>query len=118
MWPPAVAAIVLLIGCASVDGASKAPAHKHPPPPPPQQKLPQHTEEVVFVGCYADDKDHDLGELPWKDGLARGMMSVTQCAIACADSPYFAMQGGHCMCALQFATGPCLLYTSPSPRDS
>ena len=75
--------------------------HSHPPPPPPA-----HVDELIFIGCYADDNQHDIGDAEWKAAVARGPSTVAECSQTCADKAWFAMQRGLCQCASNFATGP------------
>ena len=81
-----------------------APQHqiKHSSPPPPSLDK----EAISFVGCFADDAQHDVGEADWRAAFARGKMTTTQCAITCSDSAWFAMQRGRCQCVSSFGTGP------------
>ena len=65
----------------------------------------RHTSELVFVGCFSDDDQRDVGEREWRAAVARGRMTTAQCALACADSAWFAMQRGLCQCVSSFATG-------------
>ena len=81
---------------------SAAPASSYPPPPSPRA----HTDEIVFVGCFADDAQRDLGVAEWVAAAARGRSNTTHCATMCAHTAWFAMQRGLCQCAPHFGTGP------------
>ena len=84
------------------------PRLRHSPPPPPSPSPLLHTQELVYIGCFADDAQHDVGEVEWQAAVARGRVGVSkaQCAQACSDTAWFALQDGYCQCVQSFGSAP------------
>lgn len=86
---------------------SHAPAHATSHPRAPAVPAgPVHVDEAVYVGCFADDAQHDIGEHEWRAAAMRGRTRTNECRLVCAKTAWFAMQRGLCQCAERFGTGP------------